>query len=56
LDKQKENDHIENYEDVAYVIEKDLLEMGGEFSVDYQNNFFAKGFTVVPAGATRKSC
>jgi len=56
LDKQKDNDHVENYEDVAYVVEKDLLEMGGEFRVDYQNNFFAKGFTVIPAGGAGSSC
>ena len=56
LDKQKDNDHVENYEDVAYVVEKDLLEMGGEFRVDYQNNFFAKGFTVIPAGWAGSSC
>lgn len=47
---------MENYENVAYVVEKDLLEMGGEFSVDYQNSFFARGFTVMPAGGARGRC
>jgi len=47
---------VENYEDVAYVVEKDLLDMSGEFSVDYQNSFFAKGFTVIPAGGARSNC
>lgn len=57
MDKQKENDYTESHDDVTYVVEKDILEMGGEFSVDYQNSFFAKGFTVRPlGGGASRSC
>jgi len=57
LDKQKENDYFESYDDVTYVVEKDILEMGGEFSVDYQNSFLARGFTVrTLGGGSRRSC
>lgn len=56
LDKTKddEKDHVETVDGLNIVIEKDLLKMYSNFSIDYSTGILNKGFTVYTG--PRTSC
>ena len=56
LDELKENDYHETFEEGKIVIEKDLLDIYGGFDVDYQKNWFSKGFYVRSTGVKSSRC
>lgn len=48
LDELKDNDYSQDFEDGKLVVDKELLEMFGGFEIDFQKNWFSKGFNVIP--------
>lgn len=48
LDEQKANDFAQIYEDINYIVEKDLIEQFGSFEIDFVKGFLSKGFQVRP--------
>lgn len=56
LDELKENDYVEEFEDGKIVVDEELLDMYKGFEIDYQQNWFSKGFTVIPEGAGASRC
>lgn len=57
LDKAKDekNDYIEKVNNINVVIEKQILDQFKNFTIDYSNSWFNKGFTVFP-GSGASSC
>lgn len=48
LDELKETDYSEKFEYGTLVVDKDLLDTFKGFHIDFQKNFFSKGFVVKP--------
>lgn len=46
LDEQLEDDHLEEKEGIKFVVNTDILNQFGTFTIDYMSNFFRKGFVV----------
>lgn len=53
--KDDEKDHYEKIENLNILVEKDLLGLYKNFSIDYSNGWLNKGFKVVP-GLGGSSC
>lgn len=48
LDELKEGDMKVEVDDYTFLIEEDLAENFGSFTIDYSNNWLRRGFTVIP--------
>lgn len=48
LDELKENDYSEKFEEATIIVDKELLDMFKGFEIDFQKNWFSKGFVVTP--------
>ena len=48
LDEFKEGDASVNVGEYTFLIENDLTESFGSFTIDYSDNWLRKGFTVIP--------
>ena len=55
LDEQKENDYVEEIDDVTFVAGEDLKSYKG-FDVEYVSEFLRKGFVITPKGVHQSSC
>ena len=49
LDELKETDYNENFDGTTIVVDRELLEMFKGFKIDFQKNWFSKGFIVTPS-------
>jgi len=56
LDKQKEDDIVEEVDGIKFIAEPFMIESFKEFDIDYSNNFLRKGFSVSIAGQDTGSC
>lgn len=48
LDELKDTDYSEDFEDGKLVVDKELIDMFKGFQIDFQKNWFSKGFVVTP--------
>lgn len=48
LEEPKDNDEIIKTDDFNFVMEKDLIEQYGKFTIDYSDNWLKRGFSVIP--------
>lgn len=46
LDEQLEEDYLEDYKGIKFVVNKDILDQFGSFKVDFKSNMFRKAFVV----------
>ena len=48
LDEQKDGDKVQKIDQLTFLVEEDLTEAYGSFTVDYSDSWFNKGFNVIP--------
>ena len=48
LDEQKEGDAKAEVGDFTFLLEEDLVDNFGAFTIDYSDNWLRKGFSVIP--------
>lgn len=49
LDEQTDEDHVDETQEVTFIVSKELIDQFGEFRVDFSDNWLRKGFVVEPA-------
>jgi len=54
LDEQSTEDHMEEKEGIKFIVNTDISDQFGTFTVDYMSNFFRKGFVV--SSSNSSSC
>ncbi len=48
LDEQKDGDKVKKIDELTFLIEEDLTETYGSFTVDYSDSWLRKGFNIIP--------
>lgn len=56
LEEPKEDDEVIKSGDYNFVMDKELLDLYGKFTVDYSDNWLKRGFSIIPDGASNGSC
>ena len=56
LDEHKDGDLVTQIDDLTFLLEKDFAESFDIFTVDYNDGFLRKGFTVLPNGLASSGC
>lgn len=56
LDEHKDGDLVTQIDDLTFLLEKDFAESFDKFTVDYNDSFLRKGFTVLPDGVASSGC
>lgn len=56
LDEHKDGDLVTQIDDLTFLLEKDFAESFDKFTVDYNDGFLRKGFTVLPNGLASSGC
>lgn len=56
LDESKEGDVELQSGNYKFLVEEDLVDNFGKFTIDYSNNWLKKGFTVIPDRGGGGSC
>lgn len=48
LDEQKHGDKVQEIDELTFLVEEDLTDVYGSFTVDYSDSWLRKGFHVIP--------
>ena len=56
LEEPKEDDEVIKSGDYNFVMDKELSDLYGKFTVDYSDNWLKRGFSIIPDGASNSGC
>lgn len=56
LEEPKEDEEVIKSGEYSFVMDKELSDLYGKFTVDYSDNWLKRGFSVIPDGVSNSSC
>lgn len=56
LEEPKEDDEVIKSGEYNFIMDKELWDLYGKFTVDYSDNWLKRGFSITPDGVSNSSC